>query len=276
MNPISSPAHSLKGSSYEGEPSLKKSKMKKQVTIEEHEDEVNEEFKVILTESKINEIKRVVGSAFLNILKQTTFRKIIKRQTWHRSAEDNRRLVDELKRQEVFKKFWKLKDEDFLQMARQVTYQEIAENKELHREQEPVKNFYILLRGRMGFEERNPLIKNWEWAKKAEKDLTQWKKEEFDVKVKKEIQLSMIKTKLKTDTKQILKFNTKRHQSVLVRGEMFNPLLLLKSQNTHLNQHEINIHMRMMDNIRRNYHQAKKKYMKSTLAKRLSQNNQHS
>lgn len=74
----------------------------------------------ILTESRKNEIKRIIGQAFLDILKQLTFQSILSRQPWHRTEEDNLRLVNELKRQSVFKKFYKLRNEDFFQMAKSI------------------------------------------------------------------------------------------------------------------------------------------------------------
>lgn len=99
-------------------------------------DKVEQPFFEILTESRKNEIKRMIGYAFLNILKQITFRNILNRQPWHRTDEDNFRLVNELKRHNVFKKFTKLKNEDFQQISRSLKYLELYENKILQNENE--------------------------------------------------------------------------------------------------------------------------------------------
>ena len=131
--------------------------------------ELDQTFKVLITESKRNEIKRMIGSAFLCILKQETFRKIINRQSWHRTNEDNRRLVLELRRHKVFKQFYKLKDDDFMQIARSVTFSEYKEGDIVQKEFDPIKCFNIILRGQLRFEERNKFITDWNWAKTLEK-----------------------------------------------------------------------------------------------------------
>ena len=61
--------------------------------------EANDTMKVILTDSKKYEIKRMIGWAFHLILKQIAFRKIIDRPPWYRTKQDNHRLFKELKKQ---------------------------------------------------------------------------------------------------------------------------------------------------------------------------------
>lgn len=86
-------------------------------------------------------------------------------------------------------------------MLRTLYYKEIEWDQPLHNEFDQVKHFYIILRGSVGFQQRNPAIKNWAWAKKLEDNLKQWKSEEFDIRVKKEIQMYALRRKLVADTK---------------------------------------------------------------------------
>ena len=124
-------------------------------------------FQQLLMDSKSEEIKRLIGQAFLDILKQITFRRIIGMPFRYRSDEDNRKLFVILKKQQVFKQFYKLRDEDFVQLSRLVQYKEIQSNRILHSENEPMDKYYIVLRGKLTFYQRNPDIKDWDWAHKA-------------------------------------------------------------------------------------------------------------
>ena len=47
----------------------------------------------LLTESKKNEVKREIGEAILNILKQTTIKLILKKQSYQRTEKDIDRLT---------------------------------------------------------------------------------------------------------------------------------------------------------------------------------------
>ena len=121
---------------------------------------------------------------------------------------------------------------------------------------EPISKYYILLRGKVSTYKRNPDIYDWKWAKELQQSLKQWKTKQFDVKVKKEIQLFMIKTVLMTDTKQILKLNALKDSAKEYEADG-TPNADPKAYKGQFQKEEINIHMKMMNRIRKTYHNKK-------------------
>lgn len=67
------------------------------------------------------------------------------------------------------------------------------------------RNFYMILSGQVSSEIKNPIIDQWDWANNIYHDLLNWKKNEFDKKVEREMQMHLIKAKLLADTRQIIK-----------------------------------------------------------------------
>lgn len=121
----------------------------------------------ILTESKRNEIKRMIGNAFMTILMQITIKIILRKQSYQRSEWEINTLVKLLKRQRIFKKFPKMADDDdFRELTKYLSYKEVRadENKFVIEENDLVENYFIILRGRVKGHQRNPKLAQWEWA----------------------------------------------------------------------------------------------------------------
>lgn len=91
--------------------------------------------------------------------------------------------------------------EDFTLMSRFLKFDEYNQDELIHDDMEEMSKFYIILRGKITTFKRNPDIHNWEWAKDLQESLKNWKKSEFDVKVKKQMHLHLIQDTLHTDTK---------------------------------------------------------------------------
>lgn len=161
------------------------------------------DFFSLLTESKKNEIKRMIGSALLNILKQVTIRIILRKQLYQRTEEDVQRLVRLLKSQVVFKKFHKMGEDDYRELTKYITYHEVVRGEAVITEGEKVQSFYVVLRGRANAHQRNPQIHRWAWAKKAHEALLEWKSKEFDVRVEHEMKLQVQKVKNKVDPEEL-------------------------------------------------------------------------
>ena len=120
--------------------------------------------------------------------------------------------------------------------------------------QDPVDNYYFILRGKIKLLEQNPAISYWQWAHKTYLDLKKWKEQVMNVKINKEIMLQMVQNKLTTDVKQVMKLNL-GNLGLQGLNKVIAPKVAEKKDQTY--DKRINISIRMMDGIRKNYHQAK-------------------
>ena len=77
---------------------------------------------VILTESEKNEIKRRIGDAFLDILKQATIRIILQKDPRQRTETEIDRVIKLLQSFEFFKNNKKLSYCDYRDLAQMMTY----------------------------------------------------------------------------------------------------------------------------------------------------------
>lgn len=78
----------------------------------------------ILTESEKNEIKRRIGDAFLNILKQATIRIILQKDPNQRTETEIDRVIKLLQSFDFFKNNQKLTYCDYRDLAQMMTYEE--------------------------------------------------------------------------------------------------------------------------------------------------------
>lgn len=89
--------------------------------------------------------------------------------------------------------------------------------------------------------------------------MEKWKTDEFDIKVQKEIQLSIIKTVLQADVKQILKLNMaqeiKKQDKEFEFGFDIEEFLNPTQKKESFRQEEVAIEMKMMGQIRKMYHE---------------------
>ena len=53
--------------------------------------------------------------------------------------------------------------------------------------------YYMVVTGSVVIQQKNPLIKNWDWAKKVNNALIEWKTKVFDKKVESAMQVHMFK-----------------------------------------------------------------------------------
>lgn len=79
---------------------------------------------IILTESEKNEIKRRIGHAFLNILKQATIRIILQKDPMMRTEIEIDRVIKLLQSFDFFKNNKKLSYCDYRDLAQMMTYEE--------------------------------------------------------------------------------------------------------------------------------------------------------
>lgn len=92
------------------------------------------------------------------------------------------------------------------EIAQSLSFKEVQAGDELHNYSSQPKNYYMILSGAVSIEIKNPIIDQWDWANNIYNKLQQWKREEFDKKVDREMRLNLIKAKLLADTKQLTQF----------------------------------------------------------------------
>lgn len=118
----------------------------------------------ILTESKMYEIKRVIGSAFANILMQITYKRIINKRANKRTDLETLKLTTLLRKQTAFKNMPLLNESDYRTLAKGLTYVELDKGENIYEYGDPVENFYIVLRGNVGIFDQNQQIPLWNQA----------------------------------------------------------------------------------------------------------------
>lgn len=91
-------------------------------------------------------------------------------------------------------------------------------------ENEPVDKLFIVLRGKVANFTLNPDLENLEWASTMYENLKKWKNEEFNLKLKREIQKVAISNKLITDIRQIIKLNKTYDQRQDIESEASMPV----------------------------------------------------
>lgn len=141
------------------------------------------QMKQLLTESRKNEIKRQIGQAFLDILKQLTIKKIIGRKISRRTDWETQQLISLIRGQDVFRKQRLLKENDMRQIAKSLTYLELNEGDHVWRYGDPAEYYYIVLRGKVSVEQPNEKVKEWSWVKEVHEQLLRWIDRDIDTKL---------------------------------------------------------------------------------------------
>lgn len=141
----------------------------------------------LLTESEINRIKRNIGDAFRNVLQQAEVKLILKRPPYQRKEHDLDKLVSFLQGYDFLRDQKKLSYSDFRELAQSLTYKEYEKDTDVYKYGDVPEHFFIVLTGSVSHQVRNEVIDEWKWANNIYQALLQWKNEEFDVKVRKEM-----------------------------------------------------------------------------------------
>lgn len=110
------------------------------------------------------EIKRVIGSAFANILMQITYKRIINKRANKRTDLETLKLTTLLRKQTAFKNMPLLNESDYRTLAKGLTYVELDKGENIYEYGDPVENFYIVLRGNVGIFDQNQQIPLWNQA----------------------------------------------------------------------------------------------------------------
>ena len=95
-------------------------------------------------------------------------------------------------------------------MTKYLKYDEIREGKTVWQYDDLADNFYFILRGQISVQEPNHDIADWDWAYDLYTKLKKWMKEEFSHKLRKVMQVELIKLKMTTDLKVLSKLSQKQ------------------------------------------------------------------
>lgn len=101
----------------------------------------------ILTESQKNAIKRTIGEAFLNILKQATIRIILQKSPDKRQEKEIDHVVKMLKTVNFLKKNSSLTYSDYRELAQLVTYEEYKKGEFIYEYGDEAQCFFFVLNG---------------------------------------------------------------------------------------------------------------------------------
>lgn len=93
-----------------------------------------------------------------------------------------------LKKQKCFQKpGCPLRDEDYRELTKYLTYKQFEAKRKIYEYNDIADHFYIIVKGRVSSQIRNSKINNWDWAMTKYKGLLDWKTNEFDPIVQKEM-----------------------------------------------------------------------------------------
>lgn len=96
---------------------------------------------------------------------------------------------------------------------------------------------------------RNDVIQEWEWAHNVYEALLQWKRDEFDKRVKWEMQLHLDRIKRETDQKQLDKLKSMKPGKYQQQGEEVNQMIA-------------GTHIKIMDHVRASYFKSREQIQK--------------
>ena len=95
-----------------------------------------------------------------------------------------------------------LSEEDLQELTQALSYRDVEADTEIYRYGDEPRYFFMVVKGQVSRQVRNPGIPDWDWAMSIYQGLLEWKEREFDYKVQQKMLLEQKNLMLNMDFKQ--------------------------------------------------------------------------